>query len=216
MPPFTKSTAVRKEQVGQPTNFNRTKIAKNTAWSVLFITGSGTLVSEANVNRRTFLVAFGGTAAAFASGVALRTSFWWDQTPATSLKILSQHEVNIIQTMGEAMFPGDLGMPAGNTVGLPEFMDDYLANIPELTANLLRLLLHAIDDMAVMADFGTTRFHKRPLDERIAILQAWDSSWLGPRRGAFTSIKILLAMGYCEHPAVIQAAGITYTCGAES
>lgn len=168
------------------------------------------------MDRRTFLKTLGGATLALASGVALRTTFWWDQTPGTNLKLLSRHEATIIQTMAEAMFPGDLGMPAGNTVGLPEFMDDYLASIPEITANLLRLLLHAIDDMAVLSDFGTTRFHRRPLDERITILQAWDTSWLGPRRGAFTSVKILLAMGYCEHPAVIQAAGITYTCGGES
>lgn len=169
------------------------------------------------MERRTFLKALGGTALAALSGGALRVGgFWWDQASVQGMKVLSAHEVAIVQTIAEAMFPGDLGMPAGHTVGLPEFMDDYFANIPPTTANLLRLLLHAIDDMAFFADFGVARFHTRPLEERIAILKAWDESWLGPRRSVFSSVKILFAMGYCEHAAVIGAAGITYTCGGEA
>lgn len=165
------------------------------------------------MNRRTFLKALGGTGAAIVGVIGLRIGgFWWDQTPATKMKFLSGHEVLIVQAMSEAMFPGDLGMPAGNQVGLPDFVDHYLAGISATTANLLRLLLHAIDDMAIFSDMGVTRFHLRPLEDRIEILAAWDNSWLGPRRGAFTSLKLIFGMGYCEHPAVIKAAGLDYSC----
>ena len=166
------------------------------------------------MQRRTFLKGLGGAGGLLLGGVIWRVGgFWWDQSATTGMKVLSQHEVVIVQTIAEAMFPGDLGMPAGNRVGMPEFFDTYLAGIAPGTANLLRVLLHSIDDMALFADFGSTRFHLRPLEERIAILQAWHDSWLTPRRGAFASIKMIMGMGYCESALVIQTAGIDYSCG---
>lgn len=169
------------------------------------------------MDRRTFLKALGGTGATLVGAIGMRIGgFWWDQTPSAKMKLLSSHEILIVQTMAEALFPGDLGMPAGNQVGLPDFVDHYLASVSETTANLLRLLLHAIDDMAIFADMGVTRFHLRPLEDRIEILRAWDESWLGPRRGAFTSLKLIFGMGYCERPEVIQAAGLDYTCTGKS
>lgn len=168
------------------------------------------------MQRRTFLKGLGGALGLIFGGVAFRVGgFWWDQTAASGMKVLSGDEVVLIQSIAEAMFPADLGMPAGSQVGLPDFMDDYLASIAPGTANLLRLLLHAIDDMAVFADLGPTRFHRRPLEERIEILQAWNDSWLAPRRGAFSSLKMIMGMGYCESQAVIAAAGFHYSCGGE-
>ena len=92
------------------------------------------------------------------------------------------------------------------------FFDDYLTTIDEIPANLLRALLHAIDDIAVLAGGAGARFRFRPRTEREAILRAWDDSPFAPRRRAFFGLKILLAMGYTESPAVIAAAGWDYGC----
>lgn len=114
------------------------------------------------------------------------------------------------------MFPGDEWenpLPKGSEVEIAAFFDDYLASIDRPTANLLRVLLHAIDDFPMVT---FTRFRNRSLKERINILQAWDQSALPERRGAFRSIKLLFSTAYCEHPAVLAAVGIRFDCGATS
>lgn len=171
------------------------------------------------LDRRTFLKRAGFSAGALLlGGVAFRIGgFWWDQSSGDGYRVLSDHEARIVQAIADAMFPGDSSgpypMPNGASVGLREYFDDYLASVPELTSNLLRLLLHAIDDMSVMSGFGLTRFHLRPHDERVAILDAWDTSRIRARQGAFRSIKLILGMGYCEHPDVLRASGIEFMCG---
>jgi hypothetical protein len=99
-------------------------------------------------------------------------------------------------------------------VGLINFFDELLATgLDEQTADLVRLVLHLIDDASVVSDLGMTRFHRRPLEERIEILRAWETSSLVVRRGAVDSVKIFMSMGYCEHPSVLDALGIEFTCG---
>ncbi len=139
---------------------------------------------------------------------------WWDQKSAGDYRVLSPLEGRISRAIADAMFPGDhLGMPPAEDVDVVDTLDTYLAAIPPHKANLLRLLLHAIDEMAVVSDFGLTRFHRRPRPERIEILNAWDDSRIGARREAFEGLKLIMAMGYCESPEVIEAAGIDYECG---
>lgn len=170
------------------------------------------------MNRRTFLKTAGFSSAALVfGGIAFRVgSFWWDQTAAEGYKVLSAHEARVVQAIADAMFPGDdrgpYPMPNGAQTGLREYFDEYLDSIPPLTSKLLRVLIHAIDDMSVISDFGMTRFHLRPQEERIAILHAWDTSLVDVRRGAFRSIKLILGMGYCEHPEVLRASGIQFSC----
>lgn len=169
------------------------------------------------MNRRTFLKVGGFSSIALAlGGVAFRVgSVWWDQSTAANLKILSAEEAQIFAAIADTMFPGERwrgGMPSATETGIVEFYDDYLASIDERTQRLLRLLLHAIDDVAMFADLGATRFRFRPREEREEILRAWDRSWFSARRGAFTSLKIFVAMGYTEDPRVIAAAGFDYIC----
>lgn len=143
---------------------------------------------------------------------------WWDQDAAPEHAILSAHELVIVSSICEALFPGEqLGVdpiPGALEVGVPQFLDRFLAQtLDELTANAIRLLIHAIDELAIPSDAGLARFHKRSLEERIEILRAWDESGLTARRGAFSALKLFLAMGYCEDPRVIESIGITYSCG---
>ncbi len=169
------------------------------------------------MNRRTFLVAGGlSTLGVMAGSAVYRVrSVWWDQETAGDYQMLSRREAEIAEAMADAMFPGDnRGMPNGTEVAVVETFDDYLAAINPHTANLLRLLLHTIDEMAVVSGLSMTRFHRRPRQERIDILNAWDTSKIGVRREVFQGLKIIFAMGYCESPAVIRAAGIDYECGA--
>ena len=138
---------------------------------------------------------------------------WWDQSPAPALERLSDTEAEIIASIADAMFPGDGVFPGGNEVDVVSFFDHYLSSIAPETARLLRLLLHAIDDMGAVADLALTRFRNRTREERIAILRAWDNSLFFGRRGAFRGVKLVIATAYCEHPAVLRAAGIEFDCG---
>lgn len=169
------------------------------------------------MNRRTFLMTSGvGTAGLLAGSAAYRVgTVWWDQTPAPSYEMLSVREANIAEAIVDAIFPGDAqGMPNGNEVGAVDVLDEYLSAIDEHTANLMRLLLHAIDETAVLSGLKMRRFHRRPRCERIDILNAWDTSRIAARREAFSALKLVLSMGYCESPQVMRAAGIDYDCGA--
>lgn len=169
------------------------------------------------MDRRTFLKVGGCSTLGLAlGGLAYRVGgVWWDQTSAAELRVLSDDEAEIFGAIADTMFPGEDfpgGMPSATQTGIVEFFDGYLASIDEMTSKLLRLLLHAIDDGAILADFGATRFRYRPQAEREEILEAWGRSWFSARRGAYNSVMMLMAMGYTEHPDVIAAAGFDYTC----
>jgi hypothetical protein len=169
------------------------------------------------MHRRTFLKLGGFSTVGLAfSGLAYRIGgFWWDQTSSPELRVMSNEEADILGAIADTMFPGEDfpgGMPAATQAGIVEFFDDYLAAIDEQTSKLLRLLLHTIDDVAVFADFGATRFRLRPQAEREEILSAWGRSWFSARRGAYNSLMIMITMGYAEHPAVIESAGFDYRC----
>lgn len=169
------------------------------------------------MNRRNFLKLAGlGGAAVTVGATAFRIGYWWDQSPGQDFQILSREEAAITAAIADAMFPGDMGsppMPNGVDVGVVEKFDAYLAGIDAQSADALRMIVHAIDDMAVLADFGLTRFHKRKRPERIAILKAWDNSGLMLRRSGFRALKYALGNQYCNHPDVLSAAGIHFTCG---
>ncbi|WP_164856107.1 gluconate 2-dehydrogenase subunit 3 family protein [Lujinxingia sediminis] len=168
------------------------------------------------MRRRTFLKVsvLGVPALALSAGTARVGLGWYDQPASPPMATLSAREVEICEAICDALYPGDhLGMPPGNEVGVVQAVDAYLSAIPEDTANLLRLLLHAIDDVGRMATLPPRAFHRRSRRQRQAILRAWDTSSFGARQDAFKALKMIFAMGYCEAPEVIRAAGIDYTCG---
>lgn len=170
------------------------------------------------MNRRDFLKMAGvsGVAASLGS-VIYRASHWWNQPSAASYDVLSREEVEIARAIGDALFPGEDymqgGMPNGVDAGVVEHLDGYLAAVNPDSSRLLRLLFHAIDDVAILSDFGFTRFRNRPREERIAILKAWDNSKIAFRRKAFRGLKLILAGGFCSHPEVRQAIGMHFRCG---
>lgn len=171
------------------------------------------------MDRRSFLKRAGLSAGAVALGGTLWRvgGVWWDQPAAAGYRILSAREVIISDAIAEAIFPGERGVlwpvPSASEVGATRFLDTLLVEmLDELTGNALRLLLHAIDEFAIGSGGSLRRFSSRGLEERITLLSAWDESWLSTRRGAFSALKVLYAMGYCEHPRVLEAMGISYSC----
>lgn len=154
-----------------------------------------------------------------AFGAAIRTgASWWDQPRSPRLTVLSHEEAEIFRSIADTIFPGEKfpgGMPPASEVGIVEFWDGYLASVDTQTQRLLRLLTHAVDDGARLADSRGLRFRDRPQAEREEILRAWDHSWFSARRGAFTSLELFVAMGYTENPRVLEACGIEFMCATE-
>lgn len=143
---------------------------------------------------------------------------WWDQARSPRLQVLSQDEAEIFASIADTIFPGERfpgGMPAASEIGIVEFWDGYLASIDGRTSKLLRVLVHALDDGARFADLSGRRFRDRPAAQREDILRAWDRSWFSARRGAYTSLELFVAMGYTEHPVVLEACGIKFQCTTE-
>ncbi|MFW5966714.1 MAG: gluconate 2-dehydrogenase subunit 3 family protein [Persicimonas sp.] len=169
------------------------------------------------MNRRDFLKWAGaGSAAAAVGSVVFRTTQWWNQPPGAHWRVLSAEEAAIVAAIVDALFPGDIGrppLPNGVEAGVVEAFDDYLAGTDAVAADGLRLLVHAIDEMAMLRDFGLTRFRDRSRSERIAILEAWDESSLTVRRASFRGLKYALSTQYCTQPSVQSAVGIVHKCG---
>lgn len=168
------------------------------------------------MKRRTFIALSGLSAIAAAIGsMGYRVgTVWWDQTPAEAYTMLSAQEALIVASIADAIFPGDSrGMPNGAKCGVIEFFDDYLVTVDQQSANLLRLLLHAIDEVSVATRGKLQRFHLRTREDRLAILAAWDTSAIAARRSAFQTLKFLITSGYCENKQVLRAAGIEFSCG---
>lgn len=172
------------------------------------------------MKRRDFLklAGVGSIATALGSG-AYCISGWWNQTTAESRHTLSTDEVTIVESILDAMFPGDSSayqhanrLPNGLETDALDHFDHYLGQLDARSAKLMRLLLHAIDDIAFFRGLKFQRFRHRDRPERIRILKAWDESNLGIRRSAFRAMKMALAGGYMRSPQVKRAAGIDFAC----
>lgn len=171
------------------------------------------------MDRRTFLKWTGlGSLGLTIGSAGYRASTWWNQPAAPGYEVLSDSEAEIARAIADAMFPGEEsnpdGMPNGVEAGVVDHLDEYLATIDAKASRLLRLLLHAIDDVAILSDMQFRRFRFRPRSERADILRVWDQSTIVFRRKAFRGLKMVLAGGYCDHPQVLGAAGIQFGCGA--
>jgi len=160
------------------------------------------------------LAAAGVVAAAGTVGVGLRAASWWDQDPADGWRALSPREVDLFDALADAMFPpGGTPALAGSESGVTRWLDAVLADQPEPTGDLIRLLLHALDDEARL-----TTGHSitgLSLEARADKLRGWLANENHLVRGAVTSISLFLSMGYCGHPDVIKACGWIWPCGFE-
>ncbi len=156
------------------------------------------------------------TSAAMATAAVAVTSGhvvnWWDRDAADGYESLGPQEVKLVNALGEAMFPPG-GVPAlsGAEVGLDHYFDGILTAMDSPTDNLLRLLLHALDDWAFLE--AGLPYAQLSLDARIDKLDLWLNHDSHLVRGAVSGLLVFLGMGYCGHPEVKAAAGWIFPCG---
>lgn len=170
-----------------------------------------------SISRRDFLkyAGIGGSTVALGA-LIFRVGYWWDQPAGAHYEVLSELEGRIVAGICDALFPGDAGsppLPNALDIGIVDDFDRYLAGLPEAPTKMLRALLHVIDDGAYMSGLGFQRFHRRSREQRTDILSAWDNSDITVRRSAFRGLKFTLSVSYCDHPKVMRAMGMHFTCG---
>lgn len=170
------------------------------------------------MNRRQFLGRAGTTAGMMSLGAALwRVGSWvWPQSTARGYLALSATEVKVCEAVAEALFPGESGsggLPSGVDVGVVASFDRSLSRADAVTRDFLRMVLRAVDELAVGVGGRLLRFHERSLEDRVAIINAWDNSMISGRRAAFRGIKFYLSMGYFESEVVVRTLGWRVGCG---
>jgi len=163
------------------------------------------------IERRHVLAAMAGTAAAGAAGVGTVAFTWWDPVPGQGLKVLSQHEYEVIQSLAEAWMPrGGTPELSGADAELGRFLDGMLQHMPPLETTGLKLLIQALDDGTLLTEGAT--FHSLSLDRRSQLLAEWLSSRNTLLRSAVMALMALMAMGWTTHPEVVVYVNENFQC----
>jgi hypothetical protein len=164
--------------------------------------------------RRHLLAIAAATGAAGALAGGGRVWSWWDRPSTDGYQMLSADEVELVESLCEAIFPPG-GTPAisGREVGAARYVDDVLGDVVEPMGNLLRLVLHALDDWSRLT--RRTGWASLSVDERGEALQSWTHHESHLVRGAVTGLLVFICSAYTTHPEVQEAAGWQFPCGYE-
>ena len=149
-----------------------------------------------------------------ASAVALAYAAWLP-APAEGRSVLGPDEQDVIDALGEAMFP--LGNPVG-----PSWRD------VDLVAEVDRVLEHCLPDQAVIGfrylcsalNWSALVVAGRPLTactiaERLELFEALEQRGSVVRRAARDGLRGVLALAYFDHPMVWRAIGYRSRCTGE-
>jgi hypothetical protein len=143
----------------------------------------------------------------------VRIGMWWNRRPGDGLVALSDDELGIVESMAEAMYPP--GGPLGDSVRVYHvgfFIDGQVAAMNPDLQRIMKAALHALDDMTILDDSDLTPFTDRSLDERIAVLQAWELSSSFEKRSLLRLYKWYITMGLMEAPGVQERLGLDFVC----
>ena len=158
------------------------------------------------------IAAASGAAASLATGA--RVWSWWDRPATDAYRMLSADEVELVESLCEAVFPpGGTPSLGGRDVGASRYVDDVLAGTVEPMGNLLRLVLHALDDWARLT--RRQGWASLSIEERGEALQSWSRHSSHLVRGAITGLMVFVTAAYTTHPDVIREAGWQFPCGYE-
>lgn len=138
--------------------------------------------------------------------------FWLGYAERPGLRALARREAAFLEAAAEAMFPPGGALPSGREAGVTANLDDYLLGVPPRMRRLMRLLFALVEHATVVFPAppprGRRRFSSLGPAQRSAVLEAWRTSRLFPRRLVFTSLRALLTNGYVADPAVLASLGL--------
>jgi hypothetical protein len=168
------------------------------------------------MSRRTLLgiVAAAGalTAATGLVGAFTVGTQWWDQPADTPFEALELEEAAVVRAVAAAAFPGGATIAlGGGEAELDRFFDGLLLSLPEMQRSLLKLLLHALEHGAILAEGD--RLSALPEGAQRAFVMGLLQHELAEVRGAAMSLVVLLGMGYTTHPTVAPMISAWHRCG---
>lgn len=164
------------------------------------------------ITRRHVLAATGalGVASSLTAGGVLLS--WWDRPPGQGLTALSPEEWTFVQALAEAwMPPGGTPAISGAEARVGDFLDGVVQNMAETQGKLFRVLVRLLDH-ATLPTRGA-RFSSLDLETRTSVLAGWVNAPTYLQRQAISSVLVLVAFGYMQHPEVAPAFRHLYRCG---
>jgi hypothetical protein len=147
------------------------------------------------------------------TGAAARRVLLGYPRPQVPTRVLAAREMALLAAAAEATFPaGGAVAPSGREAGVAAYADRYAAAVPAATRRLMRMLFFLMEHATLVFPAppprGRRRFSALSMEQRVAVLEAWRTSALFPRRLAFQSLRAILTMGYFAHPPVLRSLGL--------
>lgn len=138
----------------------------------------------------------------------LREAFGGYAQRPVGLKILGNKTYAIVCAIGEALLPQGGDIPLSHIEArVPQFVDEYMANLPAMMRNLIFALFFLMEHAAYLFAFTTHRLSDLPVEKRVAYLDGWENSRIYYRRMAFMSLRAIYGMAYLGCPDVEKAIG---------
>jgi hypothetical protein len=126
---------------------------------------------------------------------------------------LARRETAFLDAAADTLYPQGGGLPSGVEARIAYQLDGYLGLVPKRMRLLMRLLFFLMEHATIAfpgpGRGGRRRFSSLAGEQRAAVLEAWRTSGLVPRRLVFTSLRALVTNGYVADPGVLRALGLT-------
>jgi hypothetical protein len=161
--------------------------------------------------RRVLSLIMLGAAAALVGGAMFRLRGWngaLDPAIAARLKVLRPQMYILVRDLARRIVASDEpGVPSPDDVGVAEFADAYLFDLPlSLRHDFLRLLL-VIEQFLPLGSGFARRFTELGPAEQDRVLAEMESSHLEDLRAGFAAIKGVVMMGYYRDPSTFSILG---------
>lgn len=134
---------------------------------------------------------------------------------ASGRQVLGEGEVRLIEALADAHFPpGNVLGVAAVDLPMADEVDGWLAALGPTEQDLVRTLLALFDLWPRLTLTGVRRFADLGLEDRVALLRAFDGSSLPVRRALAQLMRLVVSMPYFEQPAVLARVGHRFGCAA--
>ena len=135
-----------------------------------------------------------------------------NRAPTDPYAVLHEDEAHFVRAWASVAFPRTATTPiAGEDADLDHFFDGVLQRSPETTANLLTVLLNALNTASIVSHGD--RFVALTQSDRNACFESWTHSNTGVFRSACQGLVLLLGMGWSTHPEVAPTFALMHSCG---
>jgi len=124
------------------------------------------------------------------------------------MRIFTRKQYEVVRALGEVLYPEGGAIPySAHEVGVPEFMDDYVADLDKAKQGLIKKLLFLLEWGPILFLRKARRFTRLSLNERVDFLTWMEKSRFYFIRICLVSIRTLIGMGYMADARVLKSIG---------